>query len=274
MGTVVNNLGEPPHHPKGTRMETRRVYAVAACIVLGLAFRPGVAAGDSVADFLGLLARAESAYAHVHDYTAMLISVERVGEALEPESRILLKFQRPFKVYMRWVDGPAKGREGLYVAGAHDGKFILAEPESMAKFFIARLDPSDPRILQRSRHPVTDVGIGRLLEIVGDNARRAAREKVLRVHDHGLAEVAGRRVRQVEAVLPKDPGAGYYAYRVTLSFDEEHHLPIRVVVYDWRDRLVADYTYSRLVLNPGLSAADFDIANPDYGFSRWRLWLP
>jgi hypothetical protein len=255
-------------------METRKLYAVAAWVVLGLAFRPGVAAGDSEADFLGLLARAESAYAHVRDYTATMISVERVTEALEPENRILLKFQRPFKVYMRWVEGPAKGREGLYIAGAHDGKFILAEPEGIAKFFSARLDPSDPRVLERSRHPVTDVGIGRLLEIVGDNARRAVREKVLRLHDHGLAEVAGRRVRQVEVVLPKDPGAGYYGYRVALSFDEEHHLPIRVVVYDWRDRLVEDYTYSRLVLNPGLTAAAFDIANPDYGFSRWRLRLP
>lgn len=255
-------------------METGRLCAVAAWVVLGFAFRPGVAAGASEADFLRLLARAESAYAEVRDYTATMTSVERVKEALEPENRILLKFQRPLKVYMRWVDGPAKGREGLYVADAHDGKFILAEPEGMAKFFIARLDPSDPRILQRSRHPVTDVGIGRLLEIVGDNARRAAREKALRVRDHGLAEVAGRRVRQVEAVLPKDPGAGYSGYRVTLSFDEEHHLPIRVVVYDWRDRLVEDYTYSQLVLNPGLKAADFDTANPDYGFSRWRLRLP
>ncbi len=255
-------------------METKRLYVVAACIVLGLVSRPGVAAGESEADFLRLLARADSAYAEVRDYTATMTSVERVKEALEPENRILLKFQRPFKVHLRWVEGPAKGREGLYVPGAYDGKFILAEPEGIAKFFVARLDPSDPRVLERSRHPVTDVGIGRLLEIVGDNARRAAREKVLRFHDHGLAEVAGRRVRQVEAVLPKDAGAGYYGYRVTLTFDEEHHLPIRVVVYDWTDRLVEDYTYSRLVLNPGLRAADFDLANPDYGFLRWRLRLP
>ncbi len=255
-------------------MDMRKLYTIAAWVVVGLAFRPGVAAGDGEADFLRLLARAESGYADVHDYTTTMLSVDRVKETLEPEHQVLLKFQRPFKVYMRWLDGPGKGREGLYIAGANDGKFILAEPEGIAKFFVARLDPSDPRVLERSRHPVTDVGIGRLLEIVGDNTRRAVREKVPRVHDRGLAEVAGRRVRQVEVVLPKDPGAGYYGYRITLSFDEQHHLPIRVVVYDWSDRLVEDYTYSRLVLNPGLTASDFDIANPDYGFSRWRLRLP
>jgi outer membrane lipoprotein-sorting protein len=254
-------------------METRKLYAVAVWVVLGLAFRPGVAAAASEADFLRLLARAESAYAEVRDYTATMISVERVKDALEPENRALLKFHRPFKVYMRWLEGPAKGREGLYMAGEHDGKFIVAQPNGVAKLFVARIDPSDPRVLERSRHPVTDVGIGRLLEIVGDNTHRALREKVLRLRDHGLAEVAGRRVRQVEAVLPTDPGAGYYGYRITLSFDEEHHVPIRVVVYDWKDRLVEDYTYSRLMLNPGLTAADFDVANPDYGFSRWRLRL-
>ncbi len=37
---------------------------------------------------------------------------------------------------------------------------------------------------------------------------------------------------------------------------------------------IARFIIARLALNPGLIAADFDTANPDYGFSRWRLRLP
>lgn len=249
-------------------------WPLTACLswVLALAASPAFAAAE--AELLRLLGRAETAYAEVRDYTAVMLSIERVGEMLVPEKHVLLKFQRPFKVYMRWLEGPGKGREGLYVDGANDGKFVVAEPEGIAQFFTARLDPGDPRVMERSRHPVTDVGIGRLLEIVGENARRAVREKVLRLNDHGLGEVAGRRVREVEGILPRDSAAGYYGYRVALSFDEEHHLPIRVVVHDWKDRLVEDYTYSQLVLNPGLTTRDFDSENPTYGFSRWRLRLP
>jgi outer membrane lipoprotein-sorting protein len=242
-------------------------------LVLLLAL-PAPAAAITDGEFLRLLAAAEAKYAEVHDYTATMVSVERVGETLIPERRSLIKFQRPFKVYMRWVEGPGKGREGLYVAGGHNGKFLIAEPGGIARFVLARLDPLDPRVMEQSRHPITDVGIGRLLEMVGENTRRAVRERVVRWSDHGVTQAAGRRARQVEGVLPRDPAAGFYGYRVTLWFDDEHGLPIRVVTYDWKDRLVEDYTYADLVLNPGLKADDFDPGNPDYGFSRWRLPLP
>jgi hypothetical protein len=160
------------------------------------------------------------------------------------------------------------------VAGAHDGKFLVYEPSGFQRLFTAALEPTDARVMEKSRHPVTDVGIGRLLEIVGDNARRAARDGVLRVVDHGISELAGRRVHQVESILPRDAGAGYYGYRVQLFFDREHHLPIRVVVYDWSDQLVEDYTYANLRLNPGLTTLDFDPSNKEYGFSIWRIQVP
>ncbi len=173
-------------------------------------------------ELLRLLDHADKEYANVHDYTSIMVSRERVRDALLPEERILLKFQRTFKVYMRWMDGPGKGREGLYVAGAHDGKFLVYEPNGLQRLFTAALEPTDARVMDKSRHPVTDVGIGRLLEIVGDNARRAARNGVLRVVDRGMGDTAGRRVRQVECFPPRDPQAGYYGYRVQLFFDEQH----------------------------------------------------
>jgi hypothetical protein len=225
-------------------------------------------------EILRLLDTADKEYARVHDYTAVMISHERVKAVLLPPERILLKFQREFKVYMRWMEGPSQGREGLYVSDAHDGKFLVSEPHGFQRLFTAALEPSDARVLDKSRHPVTDVGIGRLLEIVGSNARRASRNGVLRVVDRGMGEVAGRRVRQLESILPRDPRAGYYAYRVQLSFDEEHGLPIRVVVYDWSDRLVEDYVYGALRLNPGLTTLDFDPSNKEYGFSFWRIPVP
>ncbi|MBI4537852.1 MAG: DUF1571 domain-containing protein [candidate division NC10 bacterium] len=232
----------------------------------------GLAAGE--AEMLRLLERAEQQYAHVRDYTAIMITRERINGSLEPKKAILLKFQRPFKIYMKWMDGMSKGREGLYVAGSHDGKFLVSEPNGIRRLFTAVLKPRDPRVLEVSRHPVTDVGIGRVLEIVGENTRRAAKNRVLTLIDRGMGEVAGRKVREIEGVLPNDPSAGYYGLRVIVSFDQEHHLPIRVVVYDWEDRLVEDYAYSELRLNPGFSDADFDPANPAYGFSIWRLQFP
>lgn len=236
--------------------------------------RAAGAADPAVGELLRLLDAADKQYATVHDYTAVMVSRERVKDVLQGEERILLKFQRTFKVYMRWMEGPSQGREGLYVSGAHDGKFLVYEPRGFQRLFTAALAPTDARVMEKSRHPVTDVGIGRLLEIVGENTRRASHKGVLRVVDRGSDEVAGRRVRHLEGILPRDPQAGYYAYRVQLFFDEGRRIPIRVVVYDWNDQLVEDYTYTDLRLNPGLSTLDFDPSNKEYGFSTWRIQVP
>ncbi|HSB68245.1 MAG TPA: DUF1571 domain-containing protein [Candidatus Methylomirabilis sp.] len=217
---------------------------------------------------------AEKSYAGVHDYTSIMLGRERLGGELRPQERILLKFQRPFKVYMKWIEGPSKGREGLYVSGAHNGKFLLYEPRGIRRLFTAALEPSDQRVMEQSRHPVTDVGIGRLLEIVGENARRGAKNGVLQVIDRGTGDLAGRRVRNLEGILPRDQKLAYYCYRVLLSFDEEHHLPIRVVVYDWDDQIAEEYIHTDLRLNPGFTGRDFDPDNGDYGFSGWRISIP
>jgi hypothetical protein len=252
----------------------RRWWIVGLLLVWPLVWAGGAPAADLPSgELLRLLDAADKHYAQVHDYTSVMVGRERVRDRLLPTEQVLLKFQRTFKVYMRWLDGPSKGREGLYVSGAHDNKFLVYEPSGFQRLFTAALEPTDARVMDKSRHPVTDVGIGRLLEIVGDNARRAARNGVLRVVDRGAGEVGGRRVRQVEGFLPKDPGAGYYAYRVQLSFDEESRLLIRAVVYDWSDQLIEDFSYTELRINPGLTGLDFDPSNKEYGFSIWRIQI-
>ncbi|HSC72189.1 MAG TPA: DUF1571 domain-containing protein, partial [Candidatus Methylomirabilis sp.] len=215
-------------------------FTVVVCVLVPVLLWAGPrhALGASGTELLRHLDLAEKSYAGVHDYTSIMLGRERLGGELRPQERILLKFQRPFKVYMKWIEGPSKGREGLYVSGAHNGKFLLYEPRGIRRLFTAALEPSDQRVMEQSRHPVTDVGIGRLLEIVGENARRGAKNGVLQVIDRGTGDLAGRRVRNLEGILPRDQKLAYYCYRVLLSFDEEHHLPIRVVVYDWDDQIV------------------------------------
>jgi len=236
--------------------------------------RSGRAGLTSTDEALRLLELAEERYAEVQDYTAILLARERVAGALTPEQAILLKFGRPFSVYMRWMDGPSQGREGIFVAGSWDDRFLVQEKQGVARFITAAISPRHPRVFQFGRHPVTDVGIGRLLQIIGEDARRAARNGVLTVLDRGVQSVASRPVQVVEGILPADPSVGYYCHRVVLSFDFESRLPIRAVIYDWSDQLVEEYTYTQLRLNPGLTTRDFDPENPEYGFSRLRIPLP
>jgi Protein of unknown function (DUF1571) len=245
--------------------------AILGAGVLALPSGAGVSSADGA---LRLLELAEEGYAEVQDYTTILLARERVGGALNSEQAILLKFGRPFSVYMRWMDGPYQGREGLFVEGAWGDRFLVQEKQGIARLVTAAISPHDPRVFQVGRHPVTDVGIGHLLQILGRDARRAASNGVLTVIDRGRRSVAGRPAHEVEGILPSDPDAGYYCHRVVVSFDLENRLPVRAVIYDWAEQLVEEYTYTQLRLNPGLTTRDFDPENPEYGFSRLRISLP
>lgn len=221
----------------------------------------------------GLLERMERGYANVRDYTALFHRRERVDGEWQPEEVSFLRFQKPFKVYMRWVSGPPEGREALYVEGANNNKVIVHEARGFSRFFSFLLDPGGRRILEDSRYPFTEIGIGRLIERIGRDARRAWTRGELQLVDRGRTRVEGREVRQIEGILPQDRRAGYASYRMVLKIDETNGLPIQASLYDWDNLIVGEYTYSDLQLNPGLKEIDFDPSNPAYQFSRWRISL-
>ncbi len=243
-----------------------RATAVAAALVLALG-SPAAAGEDPVSLLFGL----ETAYARVHSYTARFVRQEVVGGALRPREEALLKFQRPGLMYLRWIAGPPEGREILFVPGRHDNRMLVREPGWLSRLVTVAIAPDSPRVLRESRHPVTDVGIGRLIELIVDNARRAAAAGELTLKDHGIATGPQGPARWLEAVLPRDGQGRYYCYRLELAVATGSGLPVRATIYDWNDRMVADYRYLDLKLNPVLTASDFDAANPKYGFPRWRV---
>lgn len=241
---------------------------VGAALTLGLV-SPSHAADDLVALLLGM----ERAYARVTDYTARFVRRERIGSRLRPREEIFLKFRRPSRVYLRWVTGPRPGREILFVKGRDDDKILVHEPGVFSGLFTYVMAPDSPRVLKESRHPVSEAGLGRLIELLVSNTRRAWERGELMLLDRGAMVEAGRHVRQVEGVLPRNPGKGYYCYRAIVSVDLEWELPVAATIFDWDDRVVAEYAYRDLRLNPGLRDTDFDPANPEYSFPRWRLAL-
>jgi len=238
--------------------------AVAAALVV---LAPTAVAALEIGPILG---RMESAYADIQSYTARFVREERVGETVKPREEVFLKFQRPARIYLRWITGPARNREILFVEGRDAGNVLVHEPAGIARLFTLVIAPDSPRLLKEGRHPVTDVGLGRLVELIVGNARRARARGDLVVH--GLADgQTGRGVRRLDLVFPRDPGKGYYCHRAVVAVDPVTGLPVQATIIDWDDRQVASYEYRDLKLNVDLTALDFDAGNPAYGFPRWRV---
>jgi hypothetical protein len=248
----------------GRRRASLAVIAawVLACVA------PRVAAADDAATALALVEAMERAYAPVTSYTARFVRQEWIRGELRPPEDVLLKWQRPGRIYMRWVAGPPTGREIIFVPGRDGDNVLIREPGILTRLVTVVTAPGSSDVMKQSRHPITDVGFGHLIALIGETVRRAVPRGELVVIEHERAP-SGRRV--VEVRLPRDPRRGYYCYRAVVTIDGGSRLPVGVVVYDWDDRLVERYEYHDLALEAPLTAADFDPANPDYGFPGWRI---
>jgi outer membrane lipoprotein-sorting protein len=245
------------------------VKTLSALAVLAL----GAAASAPPEDPTALLLRMEAAYAAVGDYTARFIRQERIGSDLRPREEALLKFQRPGRIYLRWLDGPRRGRQLLFVPGRDGARVLVHEPGLLSGRFTVLMAPDSPRILRESRHPVTDVGFGPLIDLILGSVRRGLERREIEIIDHGTVPDSGGRERRLTLVLRRDPARGYYCHRAVVTIDRRLGLPVGVTVFDWADRTVAVYEYRDVRLNPGLGPADFDPASPEYAFPRWRISL-
>jgi hypothetical protein len=182
---------------------------------------------------LRLLGEARQSYQRVRDYTCTLIKQERVRGQLQPENMMTMRVRtQPFSVYLKWY-GPKQfaGQEVSYVAGRNGNMMSVHSTGLMGAVGFVKIAPNDPRVLQHSRHTITEAGIGNLIERYATRweAERRQNKTQVRLADY---EYNKRRCSRVECIHPeKTPDA--YCYRNIVYFDKETRLPIRTESYDW-----------------------------------------
>jgi hypothetical protein len=215
---------------------------------------------------LRLIEEARQAYQGVTDYSCLFVKRERIRGQLQPDNWISMKVRaRPFSVYMQWTK-PAelRGQEACYVEGRNGDKMRAHSKGLFGVVGFVSLDPRDPRCLENSLHPITEAGIGNLIErfAKGWKGESEWNKTVVRLTEYTYDK---KRCTRVEIIHPDNSGKQFLYYRNLVYFDQQTHLPIRVENYDWpkpggdpNGALVGSYSYAGLRLNVGLSEATFD----------------
>ena len=216
------------------------------------------------AEPLDILKGMAPAYARVQDYTATFTKQERVKGEVLPEEKIQYKFRKPFMVYMKWMLGPHEGREALYVQGRNKNK-VVGHEGGFIGFVTVNMVPTGSLAMKGNRHPITDSGIGRLVEIIMTDIKIASGRgfKDADVELAGEEAVEGRKAWHITA---KTTGKGYYAGKLDVWVDKIYGLPVKVKVYGLNGELLESYAYTDLKLNSGLTDVEFDRDNPEYRF--------
>jgi hypothetical protein len=228
-----------------------------------------------IAQALQTIADCQVRYRRVDDYTCTLYKQERIGGRMTQVHIMEVKARaRPHSIYLKFHQ-PAHGREAIYVSGHNDGK-VLAHDVGLTKLLAGtlQLDPLGSRAMEDCRHPITEAGIGPLLDTVSKHWAReltTAESKIL-FRDDML--VGNRRCTMIESTHPEHR-TEFLFYRVRLFIDQEIGLPIRFEAYDWpkhtseEPELQEEYTYMNLKLNVGLKDLDFETSNAAYSFGRF-----
>lgn len=210
-----------------------------------------------------LVEESERILLRAQSYTSIFHKVERLRGRLLPEEVMSMKFRKPFSLYLKWTGKNGRASELLYAEGWNKGRLRL-RPRGLASLFVFNFRPDSPMVLDTNRHPITHIGLGYLTALVADDMRRAHKAGELVIKDLGKGTLYGRPAHTWEADFPADEKKGYYCYRGVLTMDTAARIPLRLLLYDWKDELVEDYGYEDTRLDVPLTDRDFDPKNPEY----------
>lgn len=192
----------------------------------------------------GLLKESLLSYQSVKNYRTIFHKTERSEKGPGVLEKIYLKFEKPWKIYMGWLNTDKKGLQVVYERGKHDGKLVIHKPGLLLGLApVIFLDQNSPWVREGSAsYDIEDAGIGTFLTDFGRAVIRAQAEDKLHVE---FQEDRKINVTFKDSQKNED----YFAYRISVLFDEENKLPVWMELFDWQNRSIGIYEYQDLKIN-------------------------
>lgn len=221
----------------------------------------------------------------LRDYTAVMERQERVGQQLMPAETIEIKIRQALTaernngqpvaraIYTRHLAPDSlKGQEAIYVVGQNDGN-IVAHTTGLLNIRRLYLPPTGFLAMRGNRYPMTEAGFEVLIERMLERGRRDRDYGRCEVRVDRQATVNGRACTVFEIEHPQPEGP-YDFHVAQIAIDDQLNLPIHYASYTWptqpggKPELLERYTYSDIVINPGLGPETFSPDNPAYDYPR------
>lgn len=183
------------------------------------------------------------AYSRVHDYTCLYQKEERAISNGELQT-VRLYFRKPLDVKLEWLNGKGEVDQiAVYRQGLNDGKLLARKSGLGSLMGTMKLDPTDRRALADSKHPITEVGLGTIIE----RGSRDIHEGRLSPASPTDATVLGRRAYRFDFAS------------TAIWIDRELKLPIQVEIRDGAGALLERHRFTNVRINPGLSDQVFTL---------------
>lgn len=197
----------------------------------------------------------------VKGYSCVLWKKERVQKQVHAPEEVQVYFrEHPFSVFMRWLHGANEAKCALYVQGQNDDK-VLALPAGWREFTgVWRKDPSGPEAKRSSRYPINEFGMQVAMKRTLDSWRKAKAKHTLHVEYLGLYRVSQAGDRECYKfhrhpyTPPEEDGIADFV----MYIDRENWLQVGSILHGVDGRLIAEYYFRDIHLNPQFAPNQFD----------------
>lgn len=214
----------------------------------------------------------------IESYSATFMKQERINGAMSDLQRIKLKLRHaPFSVYMKWLNCDA-GRELLFVDGQNEDRMLVHVGGWQAKLLpVMKLDPNGSIALRESRHPVTNIGMAKLADIMlGHHERDLSNGRAFRCQ---CLEGAHFDNRDCYCFITEydQPCEDSVYRRSIVMIDRELNIPLCVKNFAFphdgqatndEQTLIEYYGFADVRMESGVGRMAFNEANRDYLFVR------
>ncbi len=229
------------------------VIVVSACVLLGSSQR-SLASSERVQDWPQIVA----SYAQVKDYTSTYEKEERAISNGELQ-RMRLYFRKPLDVRLEWLNDSGRVDQiAVYREGLNHGQVLARRMGAFGALVgTLRLEPRGAQALADSRHPITEVGIGHIIDRIGDDMRRqrvslrATVEDVLDGEPHDRFDFESLESVSLAGVEGARRGVAW--------IDRTIKLPVKVELVDAAGIVLERHRFKDLRLNVGLTDARFTL---------------
>jgi hypothetical protein len=199
-----------------------------------------------------------ASYERVLDYVCLYEKEERAISDGEKQT-IRLFFRKPLDVRLEWLNDRGNvDQTAVYRQGFNDGK-VLGRQSGLLGALAGklRLDPNEPLALSDSRHPITEAGLGKIIE----RAQLDAANPRITSHFDGEEPLNGRAAYKFEFTAKGNEAVGGLpaARKVLIWIDRELKLPVKLELYDSEKTLLERHEFKQVRVNQKLSDKTFTL---------------
>jgi outer membrane lipoprotein-sorting protein len=198
-------------------------------------------------------------YKNIKDYTAVYEKEERAISTGEKQT-MHLSFRKPLDIRLEWLNEKGQvDQTAVYREGLNDGAILMRKSGLLGSMVgTVRIKTDSAIAREDSKHPITTVGLGNLIERITAEADKPQTETTFLGEEISVDGRVAYKIEMSNAGGLQLTG-GVEQRKATIFIDKQLLLPIKVEVYDAEGVLDERHIFKDLKLNVQLTDKTFEM---------------